>query len=328
MQITKDTCVVLVTDKGYFAQSVLVARQLVDVGASRLADIIVYCIGIDADFLASCQRRLQSQGYGGVVLRSLTSRSYEPPPGTPFFRNHIPVTALARLSIEPELPEGYSHIVYLDGDVQIVRPIDSLLTVRPGYGRLVAGRGSAWFDPHSLRGTQPRGYLKALGGVNADEYFNSGVLAFSRETWRDYAPRALDAFFRNGKSFVRHDQSALNAVFKGSVDFLHPAFNFHSVYASLDPDESLVERRIVHFTGARKPWHLEETGPWPAEYSRPYQELLVEMPEFSSVFSLGKPARRRRTISLAGVLKHALPASHGRMRKKLADYVAQGQFAI
>ena len=118
------------------------------------------------------------------------------------------MVALARLILDIAIPDHYTNIVYLDGDLQIVGDVRPLVTYRVPDGMIAAGRGSLWLERnnHDVSNWFD-GYLQGLGGVSSDTYFNSGVLAFRRDTWNEIAPKALQFFFENSQACPRHDQA-------------------------------------------------------------------------------------------------------------------------
>lgn len=317
-----DTAVIFVTDNGYLGPSLLAALQLTAQGVDALADILIYTVGVDPALIEALQNRTGR----AISFVALPDTSYLPPDGVGFAKNHVPVTSLARLVIAPHLPTGYQNIVYLDGDIQIVGDIKPLIRHRVRDGWIAAGRGSAWFDPDDRLGLNPTGYFDALNGATRDSYFNAGVLACRRDTWAIYGPRALDAFFRNSETFIRHDQSALNAVFQQQVEPLSPAYNFHNAYAGLLCHKILAPK-IIHFTGPAKPWKAA-VPPWGWRFHKSYVDLLERFPELASVFKVAPftsqptPGLRTRISALRGV------RTRMSQRRAFRTYVNRNDFAV
>jgi len=317
-----DTAVIFVTDNGYLGPSLLAALQLVAQGIDALADILIYTVGVDAALIETLQN-----GTGRAIsFIALPDKSYLPPDGVAFAKNHVPVTSLARLVIAPHLGPTYQNIVYLDGDIQIVGDIAPLVRHRVRDGWIAAGRGSAWFDPDDRLGVNPAGYFDSLGGATRDSYFNAGVLACRRDTWAVYGPKALDAFFRNSEAFIRHDQSALNAVFQQNVEPLSPAYNFHNAYAGLRC-HTIVAPKIIHFTGPAKPWKAA-VPPWGWRFRQSYVDLLERFPELASVFEVETSAPQPSTSIRARI--SALRGARTRMSQRGAfrTYVNRHDFAV
>ena len=322
-----DTACVFVTDGGYLAPSLLAAKQLLRQGISDLADILIYTIDVDEAVTDRLAREIGHRLLGFVPLHS---RAFVPPDGTSFHRNHVPVAALARLTLEPEIPQQYRNIIYLDGDIQVVGDISPLVQYRVPDGKILAGRGSAWLDPHDEYAMQPPGYLDALGGVAPDDYFNSGVLAFNRDTWSSQGPLALELFVRNADTFFRHDQSALNSAFRESVHYFSPAYNFHAIYASAYAAK-IVQPKIIHFTGQWKPWKRASPH-WGPRFYRSYVDLLSQhrgLHDFFEVAPLHIWALRQPKDWFDEARRLARERTVLRERQALiADYLATGDFAV
>ncbi len=274
--------VVFVTDHGFLVPSLVAARQLVSQGVHKLADIVVYAVGLEPAYLA---RLAGEPALRHIRFESLAHELFAPPGDVQFFKNHVPATSLARLALPEVIPASCDSIVYLDGDVQVVGDISALVRTRVPDGWIMAGRGSAWLDiGRTSRIKTPPDYLAGLGGVAEERYFNAGVLAFSRSTWENAAPRALQFFFDNSQACIRHDQSALNAVFKDRVIELAPRYNFHSAYADLHVQDRY-DPAIIHFTGPRKPWG-HATGPWKGRFQSTYRRLVDDVPSLAPYLTI------------------------------------------
>ncbi|WP_082462038.1 glycosyltransferase [Agromyces sp. Leaf222] len=272
-------CLILISDEGYWAQSLLVATQAVDNGALRHAQILIYGVDIDEDLFSATQKLLRTHTeYAGIETRQLRTRDFQIPHHQ-LHRPHLTAVTLARLVIEPELPSDVTDLIYLDGDTQIVGDIAPLLRNRVQDGRILAGRGGLWLDPIRSARRLPPNYPASLG-VTMEEYFNCGVLGMTRETLKEYGRPALKAYQDNPSTFVFHDQSALNHVFHGRVDYLYPGYNFHSAYGYADLAETAVARKIVHFTGAKKPWNSDASW-WQFGYQAPYWDFARRFPRLA-----------------------------------------------
>lgn len=308
--------IAFVTDRGYLVPSLVAAKQLVAQGVHEVADIVIYTIGVDEGLLERIQASV-----AGIALVPMASRTFERAAVGYFHQNHVPVAAMARLSLGEVMPRRYEHVVYMDGDVQVTGDILPLLAYTVPEGHIAAGVGSAWIDPAMT----PDGYLEALGGVDPRAYFNSGVLAFRRSTWDAMAPRALEFFLANAEACVRHDQSALNAVFRDRVVAFAPRYNFHHVYAQMGVQDAY-RPSIVHFTGPDKPW-AHAGPPWYGRFAAFYSAALAEHPELGGAF--------RVTVRQAPRRKEAAGRLRSRMKRlrrpdlrraRFLDYVAKTEF--
>jgi lipopolysaccharide biosynthesis glycosyltransferase len=291
-----DKLVVFVTDTGFLVPSLVAAKQLVNQGIHKIADIVIYTVNIDNDLLTSLSRHAGNQH---IRFESLPYELFAPPSDITFHKNHVPVTSLARLSLQEVIDPKYENIIYIDGDVQIVGDVSGLINYRVPDGKIFAGRGSAWLDSGSSSiNMTPDNYMKNLGNLSPDEYFNAGVLAFRRETWQHAAPKALKFFFDNSEACLRHDQSALNAIFKGNIINFPPKYNFHSVYADLHVQNRYAPS-IIHFTGPKKPWG-PALAPWGRRFQKSYLDLVAEQPNLRQFLKMNDDRNPR---SIARLIK-------------------------
>lgn len=320
----KKTAIILVTDGGFLVPTLVVCKQLAARSAvTDIADIIVYLVDVDDN----TRLKLKSEfKYAGIYFEPLTSKSFVPGKDVYFHQNHVPVVSLARLALSESISRQYENILYLDGDLQIVGDVSPLVRYVVPEGKIAVCRGALWLE-NITENEHWRSYLSGLGGVDANQYFNAGVLAFRRETWSDLAPRALQFFFDNSKQCERHDQSALNAVCKGRTVELAPAYNFHSPYAALYVQHSY-RPAIIHFTGPNKPWKYAGL-PWGTQFMHSYTELLGQHPFLNDFLSVpGKISISQQAAlcikDAADTLRH--PRALIRKRAKFFQYVRTHKF--
>jgi lipopolysaccharide biosynthesis glycosyltransferase len=292
----KSKLVVFVTDRGFLVPSLVAAAQLVEFGHLDRADIVIYTVDLDDHVLSSLKRKYENK----IRFEALATRSFMPSETVSFFSNHVPKAALARLALHEVIDKRYEDIVYLDGDIQIVRPITALLDYSVPEGKISAGRGSAWLDKYATGGrATPDGYLESLGGVAPEDYFNSGVLAFRRSTWQIEAPRALSFFMENSGICIRHDQSALNAIFFGRVVHFAPAYNFHRAYSRLFLQD-VYSPAIIHFTGSDKPWNSQAL-PWGGQFIGKYRNFMQMHPELAGYLPVSEHGPGLAVLAKRGV---------------------------
>jgi lipopolysaccharide biosynthesis glycosyltransferase len=321
----KSKLVVFVTDRGFLVPSLVAATQLVEFGHLDQADIVIYTIDIDDGVLSYLKKKYENR----IRFEALASRSFMPSETVSFFANHVPKAALARLALHDEIDKRYEDVVYLDGDIQVVRPITGLLNYSVPAGKILAGRGSAWLDKYAPDNkVTPDGYLESLGGVAPEDYFNSGVLAFRRSTWEVEAPRTLSFFMEHSDICVRHDQSALNANFLGRVVHFAPAYNFHGAYSRLFLQD-LYAPALIHFTGASKPWN-SEAMPWGGQFIVKYRIFMQMHPELAGYLPVrehgpGLVALAKKSVA-SGLSRLGWDPARRAKRKAFLDYVAEGSF--
>ena len=321
----KSKLVVFVTDRGFLVPSLVAATQLVELGHLSRADIAIYTMDLDDGILLCLKKKYKNR----IRFEALATRSFMPPESVSFFANHVPKAALARLALHDVIDKEYEDVVYLDGDIQVVRPITGLLDYSVPEGKILAGRGSAWLDKYAPDSkVTPDGYLESLGGVAPEDYFNSGVLAFKRSTWEVEAPRALSFFMEHSGICIRHDQSALNAIFIGRVVHLAPAYNFHRAYSSLFLQD-VYSPAIIHFTGSDKPWNSEAL-PWGGQFIGKYRNFMQMHPELAGYLAVhergpGLAALAKRTVA-SGLSRFGWDPARRAQRKACLDYIAEGSF--
>jgi len=186
-------------------------------------------------------------------------------------------------------------IVYLDIDTLVCRDLGELYDLDMsdcGDGRpLVLGavceecrESGAAHDPL---------WSNPLFDTRANRYFNSGFLVMNVVAFR--AERLFDrivAWYAAHKRDVqRPDQDALNCLFWDRTHFLHPRYNHCDGWlerqrkcpltaahwrgnAPREVLEAVLEPAILHFWGAKKPWHWNHR-PEGARYAREMRQAGV-----------------------------------------------------
>lgn len=318
--MTTNRLVAYVTDPGYMLPTLVSARQLADRHPKRDFDIIVFTVSVPDEALAAYERAMS--GYSFTFI-PIDPSSFLPAAGTYFREGHVPTATLARLVLGSYVPAQYEHIVYIDGDTQILGDVSALVGFDVPDGQIAAIN-----DPIFLERASPQreAYRAGLGLGETDDYFNAGVLAFRKSSWARIGPDALDFYLRNPTLCEFHDQSALNAVCRGRRVALSPAFNFQTGYAELGVGGAF-RPRIVHFTGSEKPWNYQ-AWPWSGRLARPYRDVLNSNP--SLTFDLGvkfSPPQKQFVRSLYKLVKYR--RQHADLlarRRKFFDYLDQARF--
>ncbi len=322
--------IIFTTDAGFMMPTMSVIDQLLAQPAVlERADLIVYLVDIDAD-----RRRALEDSFGHLPVSfvDMPADLLALPGDVRFNRTHVPRSTLARLSLGALLPERYEHILYLDGDVQVLGDIAPLVAHEVAPGKIASVNEGVWMYEGDGGGYW-RGmsaYLTGLGLKSPLDYFNAGILAFRRETWRTKSAEALNFFIENSELCRFHDQSALNAVFKGRREVLSPLYNYISSYADLDLADRL-QPRIVHFTGAAKPW-FSRCRPWRGRFLPHYESLRARYPVLAAFERPKSPAEiaqieqeaeaRRRKMMMFTPWRPML------RRRKLIRYLQDTRFAF
>lgn len=269
-----DRLVFFSTDVNYLLPTCVAAFQVaMQDKVAAIADIMIFVIGMPGHDLAELARTMAPAGISVVAMDdeqlAFVKQAH-------FNETHVSVATLARLVIARDLPLRYEHVIYLDGDIQIVGDILPLVscTVTPGCLLAAGDATMASLKPSSPAGKALSDYLRGIGVVSMGDYFNAGILASSRATWVQISSDALDYFIANSRNCRFHDQSALNAVTVGRRKFMSQAYNFTPLHHELGLS---VAPRIVHFVGGDKPWNA---GPvfWDQRFAEAYRDTLVALP--------------------------------------------------
>jgi lipopolysaccharide biosynthesis glycosyltransferase len=280
----KNTAVTFVTDNGFLIPSIVAALQVLEQPAvSKVADVFIFTVDIGQETVDEVSRIFSIKGINFIPI---PSESFVPSTEFYFTKNHVPKTALGRFAIQKFLPAQYQNIVYFDGDIQIVGDIEPLVNFRVPPGHLAAAPEFVWLTEGDIGDfwRKHKAYLGKLGIENPKEYFNSGVMAADRSTWTDKSQEALGFFEKHSDLCLYHDQSALNAVCRGSVIYISPIYNYSSFYANLNINEEM-NPKIIHFTGGGKPWNYVGP-PWNGKFYGIYKAFIEANPTLSKYLDL------------------------------------------
>ncbi|MEI5687815.1 glycosyltransferase family 8 protein [Sphingomonas kyungheensis] len=263
------------TDRGFLVPTIVAAEQITrQADVMAIADVMIMLIDIAPEQGAALQA-----AFPKIAFRHISKDGFALPDGAVFNETHVPKAALARLSSSRYIDSQYKHIVYIDGDVQIVGSILPLVSHDVGEGHILAGPDAAemWWSEAGGSATGERHYVRGLGISDPRLYFNSGVLAATRETWAAFGVQALQ-FMRDRSAICRyHDQSALNAITpRAKREFLSPRYNFNRWYGLLGLRERM-NPAIIHFTGAQKPW-ADKYPSYNGEFKDAYTTLVARHP--------------------------------------------------
>ncbi|MGO4389213.1 glycosyltransferase family 8 protein [Microvirga sp. 2YAF29] len=326
--IMKDRLVVFTTDRDFVVPTIAAALQIASQErVSAVADLLVYLIGVTID-----ESRALHRCFGEyITFERMEAEHFLPPKGTVFNQTHVSEATLARLVLGDLLPEQYEHIIYLDGDIYINGDISPLIMHTVEKGRILAACDGVWLldGESSQRWRETRTYLDDLGIADPRDYFNAGVLAFRRSSWKMFSSKAMQYYLGRSVNCRFHDQSALNAVCIGSRDILSPAYNFTSLYANLDRADAY-DVRIIHFTGGMKPWFYDGP-PWNGRFLNVYQDVLDRYPTLRAFHrEAGSSTRKAMQRAYWKHVRNSLlmPWRIPVQRRKLERYLHETRFAF
>ena len=171
-----------------------------------------------------------------------------------------------RLLIGSLLPESVKRVIYLDCDMLICGSI-SELWCQPLGTAIVAAVSDPGFTQHAV-----------LGLEASAPYFNSGMLLIDLERWRaeQIGELAFQFAESNSERITFPDQCALNWVLKGRWLELPSQWNVQSSMLGRFRNGLFIYprhlqsnargARIIHFSGAGRPWHYLDEHPFKQQY--------------------------------------------------------------
>ncbi len=295
--LAKNRVIIFTTDQGFLLPTISAVLQLCkQADVIRIADIIIYLVD-----MAEESRIELKKAFAGfpIVFISIPPELTKIPKDVIFNKTHVPHSTLVRLSTGSLIPTQYTHVVYLDGDIQILGDLLPMVSYNVPKEKIGAASDSSWLYSGDIGGHWKftKNYLNGLGISDPRDYFNAGVLLFRRETWVKYAPAAWDFYIKNSGRCSFHDQSALNAVFLGRREIVSPLYNFVSGYSDLGA-HFFYPPKIIHFTGAGKPW-CSYSWPWRGKFISEYEEILCRFPLLEKFY------RRKTPEEIEKIDKHA-----------------------
>lgn len=161
----------------------------------------------------------------------------------------LPIETYFRFLL-PELLPQLERVLYLDIDILVCGNLQSLYQVDLGDSCIAAvvENDIGHFFPD---------YPPTIG-VEAERYFNAGVLLLDLEKMRqrDLSRILIDIATQMGPHLRFGDQDVLNLYFKDEVVLLPVGYNYtnYMMRYDLKPWEELT---ILHFNGPVKPWFTE-----------------------------------------------------------------------
>jgi lipopolysaccharide biosynthesis glycosyltransferase len=273
-------CVCFTTDIGYLFPTLLSAIQAKRFLRSEVADVVVILFGAKED-ASAYDDICRSENINLILADNAVLQGNS--------------AMYARLFLDRLLPQHYTRLLYIDGDVQITQPLNELIQADLGSSAF-----SAVADPMAVfshrrdtaKSAEIDAYFAGLGVNSTLElpYFNSGILLIDREAWREVSVDAL-MFIQKSPELCRfQDQSALN--FAGHRKFTPMSFkwNFPIFFMNCGV-EGQIQPGIYHFMSKPKPWN-GNFAPWNAKFVTPYVELQSKYPALRSLVR-PMPARVR-----------------------------------
>jgi len=224
------SCFFLATDANYFPYACLTARRILDV--STPIDGFLLYTGVGEPDLEVARHLLKGRVELVDVTDFMTNFGFR-------FGTYS-IAAYVRLFADQFPVFGpYDRIAYTDCDVLFNRDINDLAGQRLRAPLLAAHDDYMYFRPSY------RQNLKLAPGA---PYFNSGVVVFDMNAVRDDA--LLERTRKTAIDGKMNDQNALNIVFEGKWQTMHPNWNLQSLGTR---EFRFSQAWARHFAGG-KPW--------------------------------------------------------------------------
>lgn len=183
-----------------------------------------------------------------------------------------------RLLAAKFLPEDMERILYLDPDMLIINPIQSLYETDMGNSLY-----AACIHKGIVNISKPINKVR-LSAYEAEGYYNSGMLLMNLPAIRRsvHAEEIFEYVKKNRQLLVLPDQDVINSLYGDrilSVD--ESLWNYHAgkyseylLASAGEKDLNWVAQNtaILHYCGKRKPWHNSSFGRFTALYKH-YMQL-------------------------------------------------------
>ena len=195
----------------------------------------------------------------------------------------------------PDLFPQYEKAIYLDCDVVLLDDVANLLKVDIGnnYIGAVADRAVAEVEPF-------RQYVKNALDIDAEKYFNSGVIVLNLKQLRkiDF----YQTFYGILDSYdfvVAPDQDCLNLICKDKVYYFGEEWNKMPIGGAHEQTP-----KLVHYNLAMKPWHYDgllfEEYFWDYAKQTPfYEKILAQKNAFTPDMAKRDSEGGEKLIALA-----------------------------
>jgi len=226
-----NSCFFLAADANYFPYACLAARRILDVSGDATPGFILHVGARDTDMRVA-DRLLKNS------LRIMDVSALFAQAGHTFRPSNV--GTFVRLFAD-QLPQftDYDRIAHVDCDVLFNRDIGDLVGQTLNAPLLAAHDDYMYFRP---------GYRQKLSMQPGAPYFNAGIIVFNMPLVREQGllHRARDVAVAG----QMNDQNALNIVFEGKWQTMHPNWNL----MSNDTKEfRFAQAYARHFAGG-KPW--------------------------------------------------------------------------
>jgi lipopolysaccharide biosynthesis glycosyltransferase len=263
--MSTDCTVCYVSDLDFLLPSLVSAARVRKYVPAHKADVVVFTVGVYADKIKETAALLKSYD---IRIVSIDDRVFEAIDRNRLAVPYTPIATFGRFFLEELLPAACRRIVYLDGDILCAKDCSVLIDAVVPEGRFAAAEDIIFYRQRIGRGGTAKGirdYFAGLGLSPDDGYFNAGVFAVQRSTWRSISREAYAFYLSNMDICKNWDQSALNAVVGERRLRLSARWNFQTQHKIWGVDKS-VPPVLCHFNRFPKPW-MGACEPWKEMYA-------------------------------------------------------------
>lgn len=178
---------------------------------------------------------------------------------------HIGLSTYYRLLSDVLLPDEVNKVLYLDCDIIVNASLKEFYDTDISKVAVYA-----LYDKPDVS----TDYSDRLGYNKLDGYINSGVLLINLAYWRkmNFSDLAFKFLRSHIDKIVYHDQDVLNALLHDKKSVFPLKYNMMECFFMKQPSlhkiyvdqlqNALLHPVIIHFTGTRKPWHIECNHPY------------------------------------------------------------------
>lgn len=303
----KEIPVFFSTDDNYVPfLDVAIASLIAGASKEYTYRMIVLNTGLQEENVAMVKRR-ETDGFKvdfvDISDRVETIRSY--------FKSvyHFSVVTYYRLFIASLFPE-YDKIIYLDCDLVVTGDVSELYFTELGDNIL-----GAVADGHVASTPEFRQYAERAVGVDADTYFNAGVLLISLENFRKnrIEKRFTELITDYSFDLLDPDQAYLNYLCREKTLILPAKWNGIPCGRPADGEPA-----IVHYALYKKPWQYDSVTDgeyfWHYAEKSPFYPVILERRA-----AFGEKERAAAAAAAEEIIAHAkrIAASEDTFARKL-----------
>jgi len=271
--MTVDCAVCYVSNLNFLLPSLVSAAGARAFIPPHKADIFIFTAEVDPAQTAEIDRFAQPYS---IRVQAMDENVFRRIDRTKFIRPDTPMAMFGRFFLHEFLPSSCRRIVYIDGDTWIRRDPSPLIDAQVPAGRFAAADDNIWLRQKLGFGAtvhKTRQYFRKLGLKPENGYFNTGVFAAARDTWKNIAREAYEFYLAHPEDCqFSQDQCALNAVAGGRRLRLSNKWNFQTQFKFWGADR-FIEPHIYHFNRWPKPW-MGACAPW-EEFFPQYEKAIA-----------------------------------------------------